>query len=375
MSALVPLRHSGTQQDIPMIPGYEWIKKLPNKNIYFSLFEQWPSITTDGWKQHNLPPGYDNYIVSFHLEAVDVAWLRQQKVSGPIFVLFDGDHYNLEIPGVHFIPFFYWHYQLKTMFDAFGLQPAKRPRYKFSAVTNRIIQSRVWITTKLLEVARDSSLLILNDWVEDKNVHSWQSTGNTTLDKLTQTFRDNYLGQKILIDDFDTNRDKNEHTNSLVNPDNNKNSLACTNPWQPIYQDCAIHFANETFHYSYTVENGKEFIWPGPLLNEKTFKALLAGTAFVPVGQFNIYKILSNLGLQFEYDFDTSWDLDPGNLSRAEGIVNLIDDLNQYTIEELVIKTEESSKHNQNHIVTGKFFEQCHQKNEESVAQIFNLIC
>ena len=360
-NSVVPLQCFGTQKDIPIFPGYEWIKQLPDKKIYFALFERWPGLDTGGWDKHDLPSGYNNYIVSFHLEAVDVAWLQQQKVTGPIFVLFDGTHYDLEIPGVYFIPFFYWHYQFKTMIETFGLQPSKTPKYKFSAVTNRIIQSRVWITTKLLKVAQDSSLLILNDWVEDKNVHGWQPTGNATLDKLTQTFLDNYFGQKILIDDFNTDRDK--------------NSLNMTDPWQPLYQDCAINFTNETFHYSYTVENGKEYIWPGPFVTEKTLKPLLAGTAIIPVGQFETYKTLSKFGLQFDYGFDTSWDLDPGNLSRAESIIKLIDTLAQLDLEELITKTEESSKYNQNHIVTGKFFEQCHQKNEESVAQIFDLIC
>ena len=33
---LVPMPIEGTQDAIPDIPGYEWIKKLPNKKIYFS---------------------------------------------------------------------------------------------------------------------------------------------------------------------------------------------------------------------------------------------------------------------------------------------------------------------------------------------------
>ena len=377
---LVPLQHNGEQKDIPVIPGYEWIKKLPDKKIYFALFERWPSITTGGWTQHDLPLGYDNYIVSFHLEAVDVAWLWRQKVTGPIFVLFDGNYYDLEIPGVYFIPFFYWHYQFNTMINTFGLQPTKIPKYKFSAVSNRINQSRVWVTTKLLEVAQTSSLLVLNtDNIEDKNVHGWHPTGNKKLDDLTELFCSKYINQKLVVDDFDLDRDKNTvsftatPTNADINK--NKNSLVFTNPWQPLYQDCAINFTNESFHYSYTVENGKEYIWPGPFLTEKVLKCLLAGTAFIPVGQFETYKTLSDVGLQFDYDFDTSWDSEPGNLSRFESIIDLIDELNLHSVEELVDKTYESSKYNQNYIVSGKFFEHCHQKNEESIAQIFNLIC
>jgi hypothetical protein len=350
---LVPLPVEGTQSTIPPFPGYEWIKKLPDKKIYFALFQRWP--------KQNLPTGYDYYIVSFHLETADIDWLKQQRVVGPIIVLTDGQSYNLQISGVHFLPFYYWHYQLKQMQEWFGIQEKNKPNYKFSAVCNRISQSKVWITTKLLETARESSLIALNSWLEEKNVHGWQSTGNPTLDQLTQVFRDYYLGQEIKIDKFD---------NATQNSQN-----ITSNPWQPLYQDCAVHFTNESFHYSHMVKDGQEYIWPGPFITEKTLKCLLGATAFIPVGQFETYKTLAGLGLHFDYDFDTAWDLDAGNLTRSASIVNLIDNLSQFSADQLVSKTQESSKYTLNHIISGKFFNQCEQKNNESIAQIFKLIC
>jgi hypothetical protein len=350
---LVPLPIEGPQDIIPSFPGYEWIKKLPNKRIYFALFQSWVDI-------HDLPNGYDCYIVSFHLEVSNLPWLKQQKVSGPIIVLFDGSPCDPKLPGVHFVPFYYWHYQLQQMQDWFGIKEKSTPTYKFSAVCNRISQSKVWTTTKLLETARESSLIVLNSWLEEKNVHGWQATGNTTLDQLTQVFRDCYLGQEIKIDKFD---------NATQNSQN-----ITGDPWQPLYQDCAVHFTNESFHYSRMVEDGQEYIWPGPFITEKTLKCLLGATAFIPVGQFETYRTLENLGLQFDYEFDTAWDSDAGNLSRAESVVKLIDNLNEYTVDQLLTKTQQSTKHNQNHIVSGKFFNQCEQKNNESIAQIFKLI-
>jgi hypothetical protein len=349
---LVPAHIEGTQNTVPCFLGYEWIKKLPDKKIYFALFQRWPT--------QNLPTGYDYYIVSFHLEAVDIIWLKQQKVSGPIIVLADGQSYNFKIPGVHFLPFYYWHYQLNQMQEWFGVKEKTVPKYKFSSVCNRISQSKLWVTTKLLETAKESSLVVLNSWLEEKNVHGWQPTGNIKLDQLTQLFRDRYIGQKIKIDDFD---------NATQNSQN-----ITGDPWQPLYQDCAVHFTNESFHYSGMVEDGQEYIWPGPFLTEKTLKCLLGSTAFIPVGQFETYKTLKNLGFEFEYGFDTSWDLDSGNLSRAESIIDLIDRLNQFEVTELVAKTQNSSEYNQNYIVSGKLFDQCQQKNKESVAQIFELI-
>jgi len=290
----------------------------------------------------------------------------RQKNKGQIFILYDGNDYGLEIPGVHFIPFYYWHYQFELMQEWFGINEKTNPRYKFSAVCNRISQSKVWITTKLLEVAKDTSLIVVGSWFEEKNVHGWQDTGNAKLDQLTQIFRDQYLGREIKIDDFDSATQNQQRIQG--------------NPWQPLYQDCAIHFTNESFHYSamqndFNINDGARYTWPGPFLTEKTFKCLLGATAFVPVGQFETYKTLNNLGFKFDYDFDISWDLDSGNLSRAESIVDLIDNLNQYSVEQLVSKTQDSNSHNQNHILSGRFFDQCQVKNEESVAQIFDLIC
>jgi hypothetical protein len=349
---LVPLPVTGIPNAIPSFPGYEWIKKLPNKRIYFALFQRWPT--------QNLPAGYDYYIVSFHLEAVATAWLEKQQVTGPIIVLADGQSYNFKIPNVYFLTFFYWHYQLKQMQEWFGVKEKINPRYKFSAVCNRISQSKVWITTKLLETAKESSLIVLNSWLEEKNVHGWQTTGNVKLDQLTQTFRDHYLGKEIKIDDFD-------------NATQNQQSMT-GNPWQPLYQDCTIHFTNESFHYSGMIEGEKQYTHPGPFITEKTLKCLSGGTAFVPVGQFETYRALETLGMQFNYGFDTTWDSDPGNLSRAASIIDLIDELNQCSVEQLVSKTQENNRYNQNHITSGQFFKQCQQENNKSIAQIFNLI-
>ena len=342
----------GIQDQIPIHPGYEWIKKLPNKQIYFALFQRWPN--------YDLPAGYDYYIVSFHLEVVDISWLKRQKVAGPIIVLADGQNYNLKISGVHFLPFFYWHYQLQKMQEWFGIKEKITPTYKFSTVCNRISQSKIWITTKLLETAKESSLIVLSSWFEEKNVHSWHLTGSVKLDQLTQLFRDKYFGQEIKIDDF-------------KNATHNQQNIT-GNPWQALYQDCAIHFTNESFHYSEMVEDNQVYVWPGPFITEKTLKCLLGSTAVIPVGQFETYKTLSNLGLKFDYEFDTQWDLDPGNLTRSNSIVNLIDHLNQCSVDELVAKTQKSNEYNQNYIVSGSFFKSCEQINEKSITQIVDLI-
>lgn len=349
---LVPVSVQGTKETLDVYKEYDWIQKLPNKRIYLALFQ--------GHCVNDLPPDYEYYIVSWHLEAVDMAWLKRQRTTGHIIVLFDGNHYDCQIPNVTFVPYMYWHVQLDQIIDWFGLQPKPYPTRKFSAVCNRITQSKIWITTKLLETARDTSLIRLSRWLESKNVHDWQLTGNAVLDRLTITFRDKYQGQDIKIDDFDT-------FNSNI-------QQITANPWQPALQECVINFTNESFHYSGMSENGVDYVHPGPFITEKTLKCLIAGTALVPVGQFETYQTLKKFGLNFDYKFDTSWDLDAGNLTRAQKIVELIDHLNDFSVDQLVSLTKPVNDHNLNCIVSGTFAKKCREHNQQSVDHVFDII-
>jgi hypothetical protein len=115
-----------------------------------------------------------------------------------------------------------------------------------------------------------------------------------------------------------------------------------------------------------------DYIWPGPDIDEKTLKCLLAGVAFIPCAQFETYKFLEDLGLKFNYDFDTSWDQDPGNITRFDSICQLIDDLSQYSPKALVAKTKESTEFNRNVILDKKFYNNCEKLNQQSLDQLFS---
>lgn len=327
----------------------KWLRLLPQR-CYCALWQAWP--TTD------LPPGYDVYVISFHLEAVDVAWIQRQSklLTQPIIVLSDGQYYNTNFgANVFCYTFLTLHLQLQKMINWFGIQPTQAKTFKFSAVCNRITQSKIWTITKLLETAQDHSVLVLHNWLEDKNVHGWQPTGHATLDQLTEVFRQKYLGQDISVDNFAVSLNYQKHTG---------------NPWHPLYQNCVINFTNESFHYS---DMGNH-IWPGPFITEKTLKCLLGACAFVAVGQFETYQTLSQLGFNFDYFFNTSWDLDSGNISRLASIVELIDDLNQFDVAYLEQHTRDINLYNQNHIISGKFEQQCEAHNRQIVHTIIDKV-
>lgn len=345
-----PLTWSGKPEQFTRHDVYPWVKKLPvDKNIFCFFWATWAEV--------ELPSGYDYYIVSYHIENINIKWLTQQqkKHNGHFIVLHPGYSYNFQLNNTTFITYTSLHHDLDKMISWWGDKLiSTNKKYKFSTVCNRVSQSKIWTTTKLLETAREDSLIILSSWLELKNVHDWQPTGNVNLDRLTEIYKTKYQTLE-LKDDFDQKTDNNQKRNS--------------NPYQPIYSDCALHFVNGSFHYSQMID----YIWPGPDIDEKTLKCLLAGVAFIPCAQFETYKFLQNLGLEFNYDFDTSWDRDSGNITRFDSICQLIDDLAQYSPNTLVAKTKESTEFNRNFILDKKFYNNCEKLNQKSVDQLFSL--
>jgi hypothetical protein len=332
---------------ISTISGYHLMEDITwPPGGFFHLHSQWHS------SDHQLPKGYKYYVLSWHGEYMDHEWIKAQNITEPVIVLHDWNHYIPSSLPDNFITirWIHWHYPLEKMVEWFGTKYTKNIRYKASAFCNRITQSKVWITTALLNYLDETQRLIsLSDWLEEKNVHHWEPTGNTMLDDLQNNFRTNWIGKKISIDNF-------------INDQNFQRYTA--NPAHPAYQECALHFTNESWHYSLMQEQNKKYIFPGPNFSEKTLKCLLGGTAFIPVGQFDVYRTLNQLGMQFDYEFDVSFDQDPGNISRAEKIVNLIRSLDQYTANDLFEMTRKSSQHNQEHIVSRDFFNLCESKNK-----------
>lgn len=339
----------GKAKDFTQVDVYPWMKSLLHREDIFCSF--WSN-----WDTPDLPYGYDFYLVSYHIENINLIWLQNQNVDGKIVVIFPGRDYELNIPNITFIGYTELHHDLNKMIGWFGVEdvPSKK-KYKFSTICNRITQGKIWTTTQILE-SESNSLVILNpDWIEDKNVHSWTPTGVEFLDNLTDIFREKYINVK-LCDAFDNNKDNNQRTNS--------------NPWQPYYTNTALHIVAGSFHYSYM----GNFTYPGPDIDEKTLKCLLAGVPFLPAMQFEVYDYLSEFGLCFDYGFDTSFDTDPGNLTRFEKLCKLIDELSHWSIEKIVSATADSTAHNKKHIISGKFAEQCDNYNEIQIQKIYKAL-
>ena len=340
-----------TTEQASSIDGYALLKHLPrNRNVFFYLHTTWPSSQVNDM----LPEGYNYYIVSSHMEHIDFEWLRKQNV-GPIYYLTDFNFYqDYRIENVEFLQWVNWHNALNKMILWFGTEYNKNITHKASVFCNRITQSKMIITTALLETLDEKDLLIsLSDWIEEKNVHNWEPTGNHMLDNLTNIFRERYLGKKLRMDEWTNEFNLQFYT---------------ANPRQIAYQNAAIHFTNESFHYSLMDDT----ILPGPHLTEKTFKCLLGGTAFIPVGQFDVYRTLEKFEMHFDYGVDLSFDQDSGNLTRLEKIVKLIAQIAEIDKNDLHTRTKDSSLHNQDLILSGKFAEMCESINQKTLAVLID---
>ena len=348
---LVPRHWSGAPSKVPF-PEVMWMKDLSDR-VYLDLYT--------GWPRYDLPLGYDGYLMSFHLEAVDMAWLDRQcvRISAPIIVLHDGNAYDWpHAENLQLLTYYHWHHQIYKMLDWFSpvTHVAQTHDYIASAICSRITQSKLLSFTALAEyVGIDRCLLILSDWLEEKNIHHRTPTNNPVLDNVSEIFYCKYFGKKFQFDYYDQSLNYHRHTANFHND---------------IYRKSVLHFTNESYHYSLMGDN----IYPGPFLTEKTLKCLAAGQAFVPVGQFDTYGTLSRLGFEFDYGFDTTWDQDSGNLTRLESIIRFIIRLADIDIGDLITMTTHSNQHNLDHVNSGDFAKICNYLNANTIQYVFKLL-
>jgi len=360
---LVPYPFEGDIKDFKLREdlhlGYKWLTMMDNRNIHLSLYQRWP--------EHDLPSDYDIYIISFHLEAVDVTWLEKQskRINGRMLVLFDGLSNNYNIPQVTFFPYYYWHIQLDKIFKWFPKSLEKNITHKASAICNRVQTNKLLIFTALAEYLKtDNCMLVLRDWIEEKNIEKIIARKNDHLENLYDIFFKKYIGKEYTIDEFTNDLNYQRHT---------------ANPWQPYLQNCAIHFTNESFHttslhlydgpYSSALQ-----LHPGPFLTEKTLKCIAGNTAFIPVGQYHTYATLESLGFYFEYDFDTSFDLMKDDGDRFNNIINLIETFKDIDANTLYSMTKHSTEQNYAYAKEGVFYREVEKLNAYTAEQVIEHI-
>jgi hypothetical protein len=330
--------------------GWKFLRPLIGKKIF------WASVDWVNCRQKDLPPGYAAYVIK--TEGPNVEWAEQQAqlVDAPIFYCCLPKDYGTfdHLPNVHFVPVIEWHYQFEIMSQVYGATVNKTINHKVSALCHRGTQSKIVVLSALAQhIGLEQCLVSLHN-IRDDEVHHWQPTKNHIIDQHTQYFIENFLDKTIKIDQF-----------------SNKDLTQVHDFHHPAYENSAININNESFHYSYMhTTDQKERINPGPFITEKTLKCLLAETAFINNGQFDVYATLTSLGFEFDYGLDLNYDSDSGNLSRLAGVLELIKSLSQYSSEELYLRTRHSCLHNKEHIMSGKFYKLAQAVNDQATETI-----
>jgi hypothetical protein len=332
---------------------YPWIANLKNKNTWLSLATRWEQ---DGSHPACPPPGYEYYIVSgdslMFQFAEKVAKQTQSRVlylTGPLMAS------DLSTDQVIYLPYTADHRRIRRMPTAWPIN--KDIKYKASALVNRVSQSKLIIFSALTSLLNKQDYVVsLNHRYHDqllKNVHNWEMTGNAVCDAHSKNFIANWLDKNIVLDNDD--RIDGSYNN-------------------PAYQNSALNFTQESYHYSYMISNGKDYIEPGPFLTEKTWKCLLSQTAFIPVGQYQSYAWLEQMGFEFDYGpLDLGFDQDPGNITRLEKIIQLIESLQHYTPMDLYEFTLESCKKNHDHAMSHDYWKHCEDFNQAAINTLINL--
>lgn len=333
---------------------FQLLKKLTNKDVFFANV---------GWTETDwhLPGGHHGYLVM--VEGPEISWIEREaeRIDRPIDVLGMVNYYDYAHPLVRYHPWIEWHYQTQRMVEKFVWQGKSQSLKLVSALAARPTQSKIWAAMALIKLFKEDQILVsLRADVEPKNVHYWQLSGRKELDQLTDKFVDDYLDKKSLeVDDFD-------FLNQTVDRNHDYNARP--------YRESIFNINNESWHYSLHQDESKDFIWPGPFLTEKTMKCLLSETALISNGQFDTYRTLEELGFIFDYGLDLSYDQLPGNLDRAQGLLDVVHKISSMSVSQCVDATNDSNLHNRRHIVSGDFYDICEKRNINVINDILEKI-
>jgi hypothetical protein len=228
-----------------------------------------------------------------------------------------------------------------------------KPKYKISSLSYRVSQYKNFVTAYLLENFSHNDMILTYHGVlcKPQDLHS-HPTGHSHLDEL------NIAQLRKTLINFDDNF-------SGSSPVGNGNWL------NSAYTDALINLTNESFHYSHTIIQGHQYQWPGPYLTEKTFKPLLAGRPFLPVGQCDTYQFLESVGFKTNFGFDKEFDRDAGDLTRIGKIFDTIDLINNRSVVDLFDESFDAVKHNTQWILSDNFYQCCNSMNHQHDLSFF----
>lgn len=240
-----------------------------------------------------------------------------------------------------------WHHQIDTIIDHFGINlEISRPQKKISSLSYQHEFHKAAITAFLLK----------NVPACDRVISWWNVQSSGRLYYLDHDYHmPDQICNYVLDPDFQgVDSIELDHFENI--PINNSN-------WRhPAYIDCLWNCTNESVYNDFCQIDLELYKLPYPYFTEKTWKPLLAGRPFMPVGQSKSLVALQKLGLRFmnvaleidnvEYEFD-----------RIIKIYDTIDLINKHSIDDLFDQSLDTVRHNISWIHQRHFFAECEKQN------------
>jgi len=328
--------------------GWDFLRELIGHNVFLA------SIDWHNHAQRDLPVEYPYYFVK--TEGANVAWVERQaqRVQGTIFWMCQYRDYGAfdHLPNVVSLPGIEWHYEFAGCQQDFNCQVDKHIKYKLSCLVNRQTENKILSLAAVYQhIGFDSCMVSLHNNIEEKNVNHWQ-IDHPVLNKYIQVYHEHLRNCSIEIaDDIDLRLDS-------------------YNFQHPAFTNAAMNINNESFHYSLQHKR----INPGPVLTEKTIKAIMGECAFLNNGQFDTYNSLTELGFRFDYGLDLGYDQISADYDRMLGMIQVIKQISSISAYQLWEQTRDSCLHNKDHVMSGAFYQQAEAVNHRSLERILEII-
>ena len=266
----------------------------------------------------------------------EVRELAKRYPSVPILWLADLNPYDYPLPAnVTFVPYRHWYIRLEMFQECFQGQITrvkdKAHKYKFSSLSYFRRPGRAVVTAALYTYARNNSLFTWRNLDNDPTGTQAELTNTFRNHKLFKELDWNFFDQEFLMaDDIIVNKMQTDGVNFHV-----RDSMLDISP--PSFQQALININNETDTFGWMDNEVERYNRPGPFLTEKTWKTLITGCALLNAGQPGTMKFLKEeYNLPLDYSYDTSYDLEIKDFDRFAGLVSTIQNIEQYSLQDLV---------------------------------------
>jgi hypothetical protein len=301
---------------------------------------------------------FKKIVISYHTEYFDAHDLYnffQANSDCEFLFLHDGIPETCWPVNVTSVQWISWGQQLDVAIDAHGIADAVMPATKLlSSLSYRHEFHKAAVTAFLQK-----------HFCSDQLVLSWHDVRQRDLYYLDPNFYMPESIQNLVLDPAFQNQLPIKLNNNF-----NQSPVANSDWHHPAYEQCAVNLTNESVYNSSSRLNQQPNPLSGPYFTEKTWKPLLAGRPFVPVGQKNSIQSLKQLGLKFDWGLDLDFDRMCNDFDRMLGIYQCLGHLKTQSPGDILDQSRDSCEHNLDHIRSGGFRNKCDIANQSQIETI-----